>query len=189
MLATRERRLERSGCLQEGQEIEPGKHVGGDARDAGASLDEKAPRAPLIAMGEVVKTDRDLDHSLEPLANVARGRSPHGLQDLVHLEEELLVPERHCVLDRPRQRARRSGLLTECRHRPERAGDVVADARGVRCVHREQPPFPRVDQVDRGETGGSGRRGVARARLEPGERPGGVIVLERGDRELGQGVA
>jgi len=138
---------------------------------------------------EVVEGDGDLDHPLERLPRVAGGRSPHRLEDLVHLEEEVLVPQRHRMPDRPRERVRARGAVAECGHGAGCAPGVITDPGGVRRVQREQGARAGIDQMDARETSGDGRCGVAFARREPGERCGSAIVLERSDGELGQGVA
>ena len=134
--------------------------------------------------------DADLDHPLESKTHGACRPLPFGLEHLVDLEEELLVPQG----GRPRddcgdgivggngQRGVRRGGV-------EPAAGVGAHACHVRPVHVEERAVG-LDHVERNEVGARGGGcGVARVRGEPGERVPRTDIGEPGDDEVREGVA
>jgi len=132
---------------------------------------------------QVVEADGDLDQTLQRLPLGARGRFPHGLEHLVDLEEQALVPER---------RGDPAGALGPLAGRPgtERVGGahgsrgVGRDGSGVRGVDGEKVGSAGIDELSRHET--RARDGWRRCagRCEPGERSQSGIVAARRDREL-----
>ncbi len=184
----RQRRLPGCGCGEERRQVEGRQRRRGHARDTAPPLGEEAPRPAPVAVRQVMEGDRDLDHALERLALGARRRLPHRLENLVHLEEEPLVPQRGGdaagACDPGAERAA-----------PERLGSAASarrvDGHGgrVRRVNGEERAAAGVDQVH----GRQARRGRGR-RLDgggsqPRERGRGPGVVAGGERQLRERVA
>ena len=125
-------------------------------------------RAPArVAVSQVVPGDGDLDHALQRLPAVAALALPHRFEDLVHLEEESLVPQR----SRAASTARATGSSADRGAPPADRG--AQRARGVRPdrrvptarARRAASVAPGVDQVDgREAAAASGGRRAARLR-------------------------
>src|SRR5262249_28332387 len=80
--------------------VDGGERVGWDARQALATFGQERARAADVSVARVMEGDGELDEALETLAARVRLRTPNGFEDLVHLEEETGVPERHSLVER-----------------------------------------------------------------------------------------
>jgi hypothetical protein len=125
--------------------------------------------------------DGDLDDPLEGLSPIPRLALPDRLQDLVHLEEQPLVPEGGGVDDRASDRVagRRCGTPPVGRGRLQGPGGMQANRGIPGCVHVEQPLAAGVDEVDGCQTPFRiGRRRTAASR-QPLDGCTRVVGLER----------
>ena len=87
---------------RERREVEGGE--GTDRKPLTALVEQRAC-AGDVAVRQVLIADGDLDEPLERLALRPRGRSPIGLEELVHFEAEPAVEERRGDLERVFERS------------------------------------------------------------------------------------
>jgi len=120
--------------------------MGRNTCQALATFGEEGAGAARVTVTGVMECHGELDETLQTLAPRVRLRAPDGFENLVHLEEEAGVPERHGLVECAIERR----ALAPCAvgsHGAEPGPRVRADGVGMRGVDREQLRAARVDEV------------------------------------------
>ncbi len=172
--------------------LEERRHVEGRerrrvCRQPRAPFVHEGARAARVAVCVVMQRNGDLDDTLERLPLGPTRSLPLGLEHLVDLEEQPLVPERNRLLDGDRDGTAHCGRAKR-RGGTEPARGVRSHPIDVRSMHVEERTV-RLHQMAADQRRSDGeRRAVVGVGREPGEGCARVRAVESGDDQLGEGV-
>ena len=162
-----------------------------------AAVAQQRPGPAAVVVCEVMERDGHLDEALKRLTQIAARALPHCLQHLVHLEEELLLPER----DGRSQRVVDGGVdlgtvgVGRARVRAQAvtggqpACGMRRDHLAMVDIHRAEGAMVACEQVVRRQVVHGGWGGHVATVAQPGESRRGVAVAQAVDHEGRERVA